>query len=1286
MGYKFLGIDANDLAGVSVSPAGDIDGDGLGDVLIGAGKTTLSSVSESGEAYLVLSTDMAALDAADGTADGLIQLSNIVATGGSYLLRDNGGFNNRLATSVAEVGDMDGDGRSELLLGGPDGSSSASGVTYLLNPKDLASLDAADGTVDRRIDLDRVSPGTGSYVFSGEASGDKSGRQVSSAGDVDGDGKADLLIGADRGDAAAGDAGQAYLINANDLAALDAADGTTDGKISLSQVAATGTSYRFLGEALGDRAGFDVSSVGDIDGDGKSEFLITAELALSGPMLTGTGRTYLVSGNELANLDAADGTTDGNISLANVEGAANSFKFIGGPTIDFDATIVSGAGDLDNDGKADLLIADSRSGGFGGRAHVVNGADLAALDAADGTTDGVIALTNAAPTGTSYTFLPSGAIQPQLGLAVSGAGDVDGDGLGDVLVSESSNLGTTHLIFGKDLAALDSADGLTDGFIQTALVPQTGSGKTFFGEALFDQAGASVSGAGDVDGDGKADLLVGATGVENGINPDTGAAYLLKAALLDVYDARDGFMDGSILLAQSVFDHDTTAPPAPVVTKITTDSGASSTDRITSDTTLVIEGTAEPGAQVTVFGNGASLTGATPVTADGAGNWSYDHTGTTLPEGNFSITAQAKDAAGNTGSVSAAFVVTVDTSAPTAPVVTGISDDDGVSPSDGVTTDQTLQINGTAEANASVEVFLDGTSIGTAAANGAGAWSFDHSGTTLPLGSYAITARATDVAGNTSVNSAAFTATVQAPSAPSLSAVDLVDASDDGASSTDDKTSDLTPTINYTAEAGATVEIDFGDGAGFAAVGAGTGAPQSQTLGTAYASEGTKTVQVRATNATGQQTTQTLDIMINRKPTDVALTGGAIAQGAAAGTVVGSLGVVDSTPGDSRTLQLTDSAGGLFVLNGSNIEVAAGATIDTASGAIKTIGVRATDCIGGTVDKALSVTVLTSGGVITDGDGAATLTGDATANTINAGGGDDTVIGGAAGDDITLGAGRDTVQDSAANMDGDRVNDFSQADRLVFTGAGFSEKNISTSESGGVTKLAIDADGDGTTDATVDLVGSFTGGAFMAASHSGNTAVSFVKLLPTLAEGVALPNADINGVANPDFLIGDGTKTFQITLDAAAVASFQNAIGVYEVNAGGDIVDVSIVFADASASGGTSVTLASVEAGHSLGAFLLQDGAGFAQALAATDRLSFVDSSGAPANVNTGTSAELAVNGTASGQTVFHSFAAHLNPDGLQHATSGTNAVGDRLLFGFEDQTGAGDMDYQDVLFGIEIL
>jgi hypothetical protein len=248
---------------------------------------------------------------------------------------------------------------------------------------------------------------------------------------------------------------------------------------------------------------------------------------------------------------------------------------------------------------------------------------------------------------------------------------------------------------------------------------------------------------------------------------------------------------------------DTTAPAAPAITGVSSDTGASSSDGMTSDPTLIINGTAQANATVEVFRGGVSI-GTT--TADGSGNWSFDYTGTTLSSGSYAFTATAADAAGNVSAASASYNVTVDTIAPAAPSVTGISSDTGTA-GDGTTTDQTLVISGVAEANARITVFLDGNQIGTTTANGTGDWSYDYTGTSLAVGGYAITATATDAAGNTSVSSTALNITIVAgPAAPVVTGI----SGDTGASNSDRITNDQTLTISGTAEANRTITVLLG--------------------------------------------------------------------------------------------------------------------------------------------------------------------------------------------------------------------------------------------------------------------------------------------------------------------------------------------------------------------------------------------------------------------------------------------------------------------------------------------
>src|SRR5205823_10710875 len=112
-----------------------------------------------------------------------------------------------------------------------------------------------------------------------------------------------------------------------------------------------------------------------------------------------------------------------------------------------------------------------------------------------------------------------------------------------------------------------------------------------------------------------------------------------------------------------------------VITGIATDSGTSSSDHVTNDPTLILSGTAEANSLVNLTRTGLGVIGT--VTADGTGAWSFDYTAVTLAEGAYSFTATATDLAGNASPASATFGVTVDLTAPAAPVITGFATDTG---------------------------------------------------------------------------------------------------------------------------------------------------------------------------------------------------------------------------------------------------------------------------------------------------------------------------------------------------------------------------------------------------------------------------------------------------------------------------------------------------------------------------------------------------------------------------------------------------------------------------------
>ncbi|EHO8357129.1 BapA prefix-like domain-containing protein [Salmonella enterica] len=250
--------------------------------------------------------------------------------------------------------------------------------------------------------------------------------------------------------------------------------------------------------------------------------------------------------------------------------------------------------------------------------------------------------------------------------------------------------------------------------------------------------------------------------------------------------------------ASVTFTLDTTAPANPVIT-FAEDNVGEVQDTIvsgatTDDNTPVIHGTGDIGSVITLY-NGSSVVGV--VTVDETGTWTLPVT-SALPDGIYTLTAIAADAAGNSSGVSNSFTFTVDTVPLQPPVVNEILDD--IAPvtgplTDGAfTNDRTLTINGSGENGSTVTIYDNGVAIGTALVTDGG-WTFNTP--ELSEASHALTFSATDDAGNTTAQTQPITITVDitAPPAPTIQTVD-----DDGTR------------VAGLADPYATVEIHHADG------------------------------------------------------------------------------------------------------------------------------------------------------------------------------------------------------------------------------------------------------------------------------------------------------------------------------------------------------------------------------------------------------------------------------------------------------------------------------------------
>jgi Big-like domain-containing protein/parallel beta helix pectate lyase-like protein len=271
------------------------------------------------------------------------------------------------------------------------------------------------------------------------------------------------------------------------------------------------------------------------------------------------------------------------------------------------------------------------------------------------------------------------------------------------------------------------------------------SGTAEAGSTIKVYDGSTVVGTGTAGANGSWSITT--SGLSNG-------THTLTATATDIA----GNASAASQSVKPVIGTTTTPPPAaPKIASFSNDTGVSATDNITNDNTLTLKGTAVANATVKVF-DGTTQVGT--IKADSSGNWSL--TTSALKDGDHHLTATGTDGSGKTSAASAALDVKIDTHAPDAPTMGLYSK--GGSAVGGTTSFDDLIVKGTAEAGSKVAIFDGSKQIGTATAGSNGSWSYDTGH--LNDGNHSFTAKAIDVAGNTSGASATKGVAVQGDTSP----------------------------------------------------------------------------------------------------------------------------------------------------------------------------------------------------------------------------------------------------------------------------------------------------------------------------------------------------------------------------------------------------------------------------------------------------------------------------------------------------------------------------------------
>ena len=491
-GFVLTGTDNDELSGRSVSSAGDINGDGFDDIIIGAPYSYGDGYFHSGQSYVVF-----------GSGAGFpasIDLSLLDGTGG--FLVNGVDDNDESGRSVSSAGDFNGDGFDDLLIGAPYAGPSSGGY-YATHPGEAYVVFGHGGVFGGSVEVG-VLDGVDGFKLAGVGFDDRTGRSVASAGDVNGDGFGDIIIGAYQADpGGVYNAGVSYVVFGTAAAVGPSLDlSTLDGS----------NGFRIDGTTAQDYAGMAVKSAGDVNGDGFDDVIIGAYGADHAGQYN-VGETYVVFGKGVpfapsVNLSTLDGT--------------NGFRLDGTDNSDLSGRSVSSAGDINGDGFDDIIISGERAEPFGQPPNLNTGENYVVFGRAGGFSP-VIGLTSL--DGTNGFILAGTNANGSNGYSISAAGDVNGDGFDDIIIGAYSTDGNGNLDAGRSYVYFGKAGGFSALFSLSTL--DGSNGFLIDGIDAGDYSGAAVNAAGDVNGDGFDDIIIGAHHADPGGGSNIGESYIV---------------------------------------------------------------------------------------------------------------------------------------------------------------------------------------------------------------------------------------------------------------------------------------------------------------------------------------------------------------------------------------------------------------------------------------------------------------------------------------------------------------------------------------------------------------------------------------------------------------------------------------------------------------------------------------------------------------------------------------------------------------------------------------